>query len=105
MNADRPGNAPAAGIFTVAFRDALHGILAGGDLEQDTRTRNVAVSSDGGKTWTLATNAPFKGAAFGLSYTSAHDQGPNNKGVVHHRSRRRGVVSRTRARPGTGYPG
>ena len=74
--------APAAGIFTVAFRDALHGILAGGDLDQDTRTRNVAVSSDGGKSWTLAANAPFKGAAFGLSYTSAHDKGPNNKGVV-----------------------
>ena len=73
---------PVSGIFTVAFRDALHGILAGGDLDQNTRTRNVAVSSDGGKTWTLATNAPFTGAAFGLSYTSAHDQGPNNKGVV-----------------------
>ena len=32
---------PASGIFTVAFRDALHGILAGGDLERDERTRNV----------------------------------------------------------------
>ena len=78
---------PASGIFTVAFRDALHGILAGGDLEQDTRLRNVAVSSDGGQTWTRVTNAPFKdtafgGTVFGLSYMSAHDQGPNNKGVV-----------------------
>jgi photosystem II stability/assembly factor-like uncharacterized protein len=73
---------PASGIFTVAFRDALHGILAGGDLERDTRMRNVAVSSDGGKTWTAATNAPFKGAVYGLSYMSAHDKGPNNKGVV-----------------------
>jgi photosystem II stability/assembly factor-like uncharacterized protein len=73
---------PAAGIFTVAFRDALHGILAGGDLEQNTRTRNVAVSSDGGKTWTSASNAPFKGAVFGLSYISGHDKGPNNTGVV-----------------------
>jgi photosystem II stability/assembly factor-like uncharacterized protein len=74
---------PASGIFTVAFRDATHGILAGGDLEQeDVRTRNVAVSSDGGKTWTRAANAPFKGAAFGLSYISGHDRGPNNKGVV-----------------------
>jgi photosystem II stability/assembly factor-like uncharacterized protein len=72
----------AAGIFTVAFRDAVHGILAGGDLAQNTRTRNVAVSSDGGKTWTAATNAPFKGAVFGLSYISAHDKGPNNTGVV-----------------------
>ncbi|MBA2458402.1 MAG: hypothetical protein H0V43_05525 [Gemmatimonadales bacterium] len=74
---------PASGIFTVAFRDAQHGILAGGDLERpDTRSRNVAVSSDGGKTWTLAANAPFPGAVYGLSYAAGHDQGPANKRVV-----------------------
>jgi photosystem II stability/assembly factor-like uncharacterized protein len=73
----------ASGVFTVAFRDAEHGILAGGDLEQpDTRSRNVAVSSDGGKTWTRATNAPFPGPVYGLSYVSGHDRGPNNRNVV-----------------------
>ena len=73
---------PASGIFTVAFRDALHGILAGGDLERTERTRNVAVSSDGGKTWTLAANAPFQGAVFGLSYAAGHDRAPFHKVVV-----------------------
>jgi photosystem II stability/assembly factor-like uncharacterized protein len=73
---------PNSGIFTVAFRDALHGILAGGDLERTERTRNVAVSSDGGKTWTRASNAPFQGAVFGLSYAAGHDRAPFHKVVV-----------------------
>jgi len=73
---------PASGVFSVAFRDAQHGILAGGDLERETRMRNVAVTSDGGKTCTLATNAPFPGTVYGLSYTSGHDLGPGNRGVV-----------------------
>ncbi len=74
---------PASGVFTVAFRDALHGILAGGDLDRpDTRSRNVAVSSDGGKTWIRASNAPFPGAAYGLSYVSGHDRGPFEQRVV-----------------------
>jgi photosystem II stability/assembly factor-like uncharacterized protein len=73
----------ASGIFTVAFRDATHGILAGGDLDHpERRSKNVAVSSDGGKTWQLATPAPFKGAAFGLSYVAGHDRGPFNRRVV-----------------------
>jgi photosystem II stability/assembly factor-like uncharacterized protein len=65
---------PASGIFTVEFRDALHGILAGGDLENNQHTPNVAVSSDGGRHWKLATGTPFPGAAFGLSY--AHGSRP-----------------------------
>jgi photosystem II stability/assembly factor-like uncharacterized protein len=73
---------PGSGVFTVAFRDALHGILAGGDLERLERTKNVAVSSDGGKTWTLAANAPFQGAVFGLSYAAGHDRAPLHKVVV-----------------------
>ncbi len=42
-----------AGIFSVAFRDAQHGIAVGGDYSKDKEARdNVAVTSDGGKTWT-----------------------------------------------------
>lgn len=60
---------PAAGGTTVAFRDAHHGILAGGDItEADPRTKNVAVSDDGGVTWSLATSTPFKGSVYGLAY-------------------------------------
>jgi photosystem II stability/assembly factor-like uncharacterized protein len=44
----------SAGIFSIAFRDALHGVAVGGDYKQETDAiDNVAVTSDGGKTWTL----------------------------------------------------
>jgi photosystem II stability/assembly factor-like uncharacterized protein len=46
---------PSAGIFSVAFRDRLHGIVVGGDyrLEREA-VDNMAVTSDGGRTWTPA---------------------------------------------------
>jgi len=48
----------SAGIFSVAFRDAEHGAIAGGDYQQPAlRGRNVAVTADGGVTWTLADSA------------------------------------------------
>jgi photosystem II stability/assembly factor-like uncharacterized protein len=74
---------PASGVFTVAFRDALHGVIAGGDLERpDERVRNFAVSNDGGKTWRHPTNAPIKGPVYGLSYAAGYDRAPNVKRVV-----------------------
>ena len=49
-----PGGA-SSGIYSTAFRDALHGIVAGGDYtKEDAEVDNVAVTSDGGRTWTLA---------------------------------------------------
>jgi photosystem II stability/assembly factor-like uncharacterized protein len=42
----------------VAFRDAKHGVISGGDYQQpDLRGRNLAVTSDGGASWTLADSA------------------------------------------------
>jgi photosystem II stability/assembly factor-like uncharacterized protein len=74
---------PASGIFTVAFRDARHGILAGGDLDApDAPSDNVAVSRDGGRTWTLVSGTPFPGAAFGLSYVPTRRLGQNERMVV-----------------------
>jgi len=55
--ADTPihaGNA-AAGIFSVAFRDAQHGVAVGGEYSKPKQAfDNVAVTSDGGRTWRLA---------------------------------------------------
>ena len=43
-----------AGIFSIAFRDALHGIVVGGDFQKEREAvNNAAVTADGGKTWTL----------------------------------------------------
>jgi photosystem II stability/assembly factor-like uncharacterized protein len=45
---------PSTGIFSIAFRDARHGIIVGGDYsKEDEAVDNAAVTSDGGKTWRL----------------------------------------------------
>jgi photosystem II stability/assembly factor-like uncharacterized protein len=49
---------PSAGIFSIAFRDALNGAIAGGDYQQPAqRGRNLALTKDGGRTWTLVDSA------------------------------------------------
>jgi photosystem II stability/assembly factor-like uncharacterized protein len=45
---------PSAGIFSVAFRDAKHGVIVGGDYRKENEAvDNLAVTSDGGVTWKL----------------------------------------------------
>jgi len=53
--ADTPlASGPSAGIFSIAFRDAKHGVVAGGDYTKaEAAVDNLAVTSDGGATWTL----------------------------------------------------
>ena len=59
----------AAGIFTLAFRDSLHGVILGGDLSRpDEHTDNVARTADGGRTWTLAGRPVLAGAVYGAAY-------------------------------------
>ncbi|HXW06242.1 MAG TPA: hypothetical protein VD833_13475 [Vicinamibacterales bacterium] len=42
----------SSGIFSIAFRDAQHGIVVGGDyLKPDDTGENAAVTRDGGMTW------------------------------------------------------
>jgi len=49
----------SAGIFSVAFSDGQHGIVVGGDYAKDKEdTRNIAVTSDGGRTWTAPAGHP-----------------------------------------------
>lgn len=44
----------SAGIFSIAFRDARHGVAVGGDFKEESRAgENAAVTSDGGRTWQL----------------------------------------------------
>lgn len=53
---------PSAGIFSIAFRDALHGVIVGGDYKQEQAAiDNVAVTSDGGKTWALIKDRGLSG--------------------------------------------
>jgi photosystem II stability/assembly factor-like uncharacterized protein len=75
-------NSGGAGGFSVAFRDALHGVVGGGDFEATREVGNFAISHDGGATWFPRNKAPIKGAIFGLSYVAKHDQGPNVRRIV-----------------------
>jgi photosystem II stability/assembly factor-like uncharacterized protein len=44
----------SAGIFSIAFRDAQHGVVVGGDYRKEAEAiDNAAFTSDGGRTWTL----------------------------------------------------
>ena len=53
--ADTPlASGPSSGIFSIAFRDAKHGVVAGGDYKKENEAvDNLAVTNDGGVTWTL----------------------------------------------------
>jgi len=45
---------PSAGIFSVAFADASHGVIVGGDYKKEPEAiDNLAVTADGGRTWSL----------------------------------------------------
>lgn len=50
---------PAAGIFSIAFKDAKTGVIVGGDYQNEKEAvDNVALTSDGGRTWKLAPSRP-----------------------------------------------
>jgi photosystem II stability/assembly factor-like uncharacterized protein len=50
----------SAGIFSIAFRDASHGVIAGGDYKHPNEDGpNLSFTEDGGKSWTLSTLHPL----------------------------------------------
>lgn len=53
--ADTPlASGQSAGIFSIAFRDEKHGVVAGGDYRKEQEAvDNLAVTNDGGATWAL----------------------------------------------------
>jgi photosystem II stability/assembly factor-like uncharacterized protein len=67
----------SAGIFSIAFRDAQHGVIAGGDYKHpDDDGPNLAFTDDGGKTWSLS---PLKPQAFFSA--AAYDQQVNASAI------------------------
>ncbi len=52
----------SAGIFSIAFRDAHHGVVVGGDYKKEpVAVDNAAFTSDGGVTWTLVKDHGLSG--------------------------------------------
>lgn len=52
--------AASAGIFSIAFRDASHGVIGGGDYKhpEQNGSANLAFTEDGGLTWKLSGISP-----------------------------------------------
>lgn len=75
---------PSAGIFSVDFRDARHGMIGGGDLDPSAPPfQQTATSSDGGKTWTITKRQPNIGTVFGLSYAGEEGRGRGEESDDH----------------------
>lgn len=76
---------PSAGAISVAFRDAWHGIVGGGDLASNS-SADAATSDDGGQTWTLTVPPPVQGAIFCLAYVNGkhrNDEGEDDERFEH----------------------
>jgi photosystem II stability/assembly factor-like uncharacterized protein len=63
------GDGGSAGIFSVAFADARHGVVVGGNYSQaHTAYVNVALTEDGGATWKAATGPTPPGYLSAVTY-------------------------------------
>jgi photosystem II stability/assembly factor-like uncharacterized protein len=75
----------SAGIFSIAFRDPLHGVIAGGDYKHpDQDGPNLAFTNDSGKTWTLSKITPqsyYSAVAYDRKHTN-----PNAKNLDENQS-------------------
>jgi photosystem II stability/assembly factor-like uncharacterized protein len=72
----------SSGIFSVAFRDAQHGVVVGGDYRKEQEAvENLAVTADGGATWMLVAAHALSGfrsvVAFGAGGRTAIAVGPS----------------------------
>ena len=68
-----------SGIYSVAFRDALNGVVVGGDYSKETEAiNNAAITRDGGRTW-MAVNGL---TGFLVRQRIGHSQGDAEACVV-----------------------
>jgi photosystem II stability/assembly factor-like uncharacterized protein len=73
-----PGGS-GAGLTAVSMADGRAGNVFGGDLNvRDRRLDNTARTTDGGRSWTLATAVPIDGAVYG----GVHVPGTGGNGLV-----------------------
>ena len=73
----------SSGIFSIAFRDGQHGLIAGGDYQHpDADGPNLATTNDGGATWQLLPAHPqFYFSAIG--FTDPHSEDFLAVGATH----------------------
>jgi photosystem II stability/assembly factor-like uncharacterized protein len=56
------------GPESISFRDAQHGVALGGGMTAKDGDRFTAITSDGGRTWTLRASPPIRTGAWGGTY-------------------------------------
>jgi photosystem II stability/assembly factor-like uncharacterized protein len=62
------GNA-SSGIFSIAFKDSRNGVIVGGDYKKENESSdNIATTTDGGATWTLARSSRLSGFRSAVAY-------------------------------------
>jgi photosystem II stability/assembly factor-like uncharacterized protein len=68
----------SAGIFALAFSDALHGIAVGGDyMRPDESAGTIAITNDGGKTWNAGTLPGYRSAVWCRDSSMCTATGPS----------------------------
>lgn len=68
---------PSAGIFSLAFRDAQHGVAVGGDYRQERRAGdNLAVTRDGGATWLRVDSVQLPGFRSAVAFVGGAARRP-----------------------------
>ena len=90
----------SAGIFSISFRDQLHGVIAGGDYKHPTDDGpNLAFTTDGGHTWTLSSQKP-------QAYFSAvaYDAQINQQAIRHEPAQKKSEEDGKRSRIKTESP-
>jgi len=61
----------SAGVFSIAFADAQHGLAVGGDYTKPNEDAgNIAITSDGGRTWNAPEGARPKGFRSAVAYVA-----------------------------------
>ncbi len=82
----------SAGIFSIAFRDATHGVIAGGEYKHPNDDGpNLAFTEDGGKTWTLSPLHPL--AYFsGVAYDRRVNEAAMREGMSEKKARVRAIA-------------
>jgi photosystem II stability/assembly factor-like uncharacterized protein len=69
VNTPVRADSAAAGIFSIAFSDTKHGIVVGGDYAKTKDdVMNIAITSDGGKTWRRPEGTPPSGFRSAVAY-------------------------------------
>jgi photosystem II stability/assembly factor-like uncharacterized protein len=62
--------AASAGVFSVAFKDAKNGVVAGGDYQKPHEAKgNIALTTDGGRSWKPIESARPTGYRSCIAYT------------------------------------